>query len=203
MRRWSAFRPPPPRTRATTPTYRHTIHPALAGRESGPVCVRQPITDRAERIAFGWISVGLVRLVWSGLLALDSVGMSPEWDEEYLTVNEIAEHLKLNPQTLRNWIDQNRLPAVRIGRRVRVRRTDLDRILAEGATAAVTPSGSTVAPTDAVEELAEALERARRLLGRRSATRRDELAEGLQDLTDAVAKALHTLSDDAGQPASE
>ena len=129
--------------------------------------------------------------------------MSPEWDEEYLTVNEIAEHLKLNPQTLRNWIDQNRLPAVRIGRRVRVRRTDLDRILAEGATAAVKPSASTVAPSDAVDELAQALERARRLLGRRSATRRDELAEGLQDLTDAVAKALHTLSDDAGQPASE
>jgi excisionase family DNA binding protein len=54
------------------------------------------------------------------------------WDDEYLTVIEIAAHLKLNPQTVRNYIDQGRLPAVRIGRRVRVRRADVDRMLAEG-----------------------------------------------------------------------
>jgi hypothetical protein len=30
--------------------------------------------------------------------------MSPTWDDEYLTVKEIAAHLKLNEQTLRNWI---------------------------------------------------------------------------------------------------
>jgi hypothetical protein len=30
--------------------------------------------------------------------------MSTSWDDEYLTVKEIAEHLKLNQQTLRNWI---------------------------------------------------------------------------------------------------
>ena len=120
--------------------------------------------------------------------------MGASWDDEYLTVNEIAEHLKLSPQTLRNWIDQNRLPAVRIGRRVRVRRADLDRILAEGTTATAEPSSSSVAPTDAVDQLNQALERARRLLGRRSATRRVELADGLQDLTEAVATALDALS---------
>jgi len=42
--------------------------------------------------------------------------------------------LKLNQQTVRNWIDQGSLPAVRVGRRVRIRRSDLDRVLAEGAT---------------------------------------------------------------------
>jgi hypothetical protein len=31
--------------------------------------------------------------------------MSATWDDEYLTVKEIAEHLKLNQQTLRNWIE--------------------------------------------------------------------------------------------------
>jgi hypothetical protein len=30
--------------------------------------------------------------------------MASGWDDEYLTVIEIAEHLKLNPQTIRNWI---------------------------------------------------------------------------------------------------
>jgi excisionase family DNA binding protein len=37
-----------------------------------------------------------------------------------LTVDEIARILKLNPQTVRNWIDQGYLRAIRIGRRVRV-----------------------------------------------------------------------------------
>jgi len=54
-----------------------------------------------------------------------------------------------------------------------------------------------------LEQLGQALERARRLLGRRSATRRVELADGLQELTDAVAAALRTLADDSGQPESQ
>ena len=137
--------------------------------------------------------------------------MSATWDDEYLTVHEIAEHLKLNQQTVRNWIDQGRLPAVRIGRRVRVRRTDIDRMLAEGATVAVDPeasyagSGEPHEPeaSDARsgephEQLERALERARRLLGRRTAARRDELAVGLQELSDSVAAALESLSQESG-----
>ena len=50
-------------------------------------------------------------------------------DDEFLTVADIARILKLNQQTVRNWIDQGYLPALRVGRRVRVRRTDLDRLL--------------------------------------------------------------------------
>jgi excisionase family DNA binding protein len=129
--------------------------------------------------------------------------MSTSWDDEYLTVKEIAEHLKLNQQTLRNWIDAGSLPAVRIGRRVRVRRTDLDRILAQSTTAAPEPPPSPVAPHEALEPLAQALERSQRLLGRRSAARRAELAEGLQELTDAVATALQMLSDDSGAPTND
>jgi len=55
-------------------------------------------------------------------------------DDVFLTVAEVAELLKLNQQTVRNWIDQGSLPAVRVGRRVRIRRTDLERVLDEGAT---------------------------------------------------------------------
>jgi excisionase family DNA binding protein len=54
--------------------------------------------------------------------------------EEFLTVAEVAEMLKLNQQTVRNWIDQGSLPALRVGRRVRIRRSDLERKLEEGAT---------------------------------------------------------------------
>jgi excisionase family DNA binding protein len=56
----------------------------------------------------------------------------PDLDESYLTVAEVAEVLKLNQQTVRNWIDQGSMPALRVGRRVRIRRSDFERILAEG-----------------------------------------------------------------------
>ena len=115
------------------------------------------------------------------------------------TVSEIAEHLKLNQQTIRNWIDQGSLPAVRIGRRVRVRRTDIDRMLAEGATVATEPKASGVAPDNARERLEQALERARQLLGRGTAARRSELAAGLQELSDSVAAALQSLPRDSDQ----
>jgi excisionase family DNA binding protein len=55
-------------------------------------------------------------------------------EESFLTVAEVAELLKLNQQTVRNWIDQGSLPALRVGRRVRIRRSDLNRLLEEGYT---------------------------------------------------------------------
>jgi excisionase family DNA binding protein len=53
-------------------------------------------------------------------------------EESFLTVAEVAEMLKLNQQTVRNWIDQGSLPALRVGRRVRIKRSDLERVLEEG-----------------------------------------------------------------------
>ncbi len=55
--------------------------------------------------------------------------------ETYLTVAEVAAILKLNQQTIRNWIDAGQLPAVRVGqRRVRIKRSDFDRLLQRGYT---------------------------------------------------------------------
>ncbi len=56
-------------------------------------------------------------------------------DESYLTVAEVAQTLKLNQQTVRNWIDQGSLPALRVGRRVRIKRSDFERILDESYSA--------------------------------------------------------------------
>ena len=54
-----------------------------------------------------------------------------ESPDEFMTVAEVAAILKLNQQTVRNWIDKGSLPAVRIGRRVRIKRSDFDRVLEE------------------------------------------------------------------------
>lgn len=48
------------------------------------------------------------------------------------TVEEVASILKLNQQTIRNWIDLGILPAVRIGRCVRIKRPVLQDILENG-----------------------------------------------------------------------
>src|ERR1022692_2765481 len=86
--------------------------------------------------------------------------------DSFLTVAEVAELLKINPQTIRNWIDSGQLPGVRVGaRRVRVRQSDLDRFIEAGAT--VVPSADQESAdanqTEAVgselrEQLAAALE---------------------------------------------
>ena len=67
-----------------------------------------------------------------------------EPEESFLTVAEVAEMLKLNQQTVRNWIDQGSLPALRVGRRVRIKRSDFERVLAESYT-----SGGGSPPQDA------------------------------------------------------
>ena len=50
-------------------------------------------------------------------------------EETFLTVAEVAARLKLNQQTVRNWIDQGSLPALRVGRRVRIKQSDFDRVI--------------------------------------------------------------------------
>jgi excisionase family DNA binding protein len=56
--------------------------------------------------------------------------MNAESDnEQFLTVAEVAGLLKINQQTVRNWIDRGELAAVRAGRRVRIRRSALDEVL--------------------------------------------------------------------------
>ena len=57
-------------------------------------------------------------------------------EDEFLTVAQVAEILQLNQQTVRNWIDQGSLPAVRVGRRVRIRRSELEGIIEQSRTTA-------------------------------------------------------------------
>lgn len=72
-----------------------------------------------------------------------------ETEETYLTVAEVAETLKLNQQTVRNWIDQGSLPALRVGRRVRIKRSDFQRILEESYNAGTSaPARSTPSADD-------------------------------------------------------
>lgn len=49
--------------------------------------------------------------------------------EEYLTVSEAAEYLKMTAGGLRKWITAGDLPSYSHGRVTRIRRTDIDALL--------------------------------------------------------------------------
>jgi excisionase family DNA binding protein len=49
--------------------------------------------------------------------------------ERLLTVPQVAEEFQVTDQTIRNWIDSGALPAVRIGRAFRIKRSAVDELL--------------------------------------------------------------------------
>ena len=49
--------------------------------------------------------------------------------QQLLTVPQVAEEFQVTAQTIRNWIDQGVLPALRVGRAFRVRGEDVDALL--------------------------------------------------------------------------
>lgn len=108
-------------------------------------------------------------------IGLDRSEMGPSqlsMAETYLTVAEVAELLRLNPQTVRNWIDKAALPAVRLGaRRVRIKQSDLDRFIEAGETAA---PGTEPEPADEAPNEPELRER----LGAALDATRSALADG-------------------------
>jgi excisionase family DNA binding protein len=77
--------------------------------------------------------------------------------DELLTVAEVSAILKLNQQTVRNWIDSGFLPAIRIGRRVRIKRSDFEARLDASYTGKAQPTsdgvwGGEVPPPEVPDE---------------------------------------------------
>ena len=51
---------------------------------------------------------------------------------ELLVIKEVADILRMTPRTVRHLVDSGQIPAVRVGRSVRIRRADLEKILVPG-----------------------------------------------------------------------
>ena len=60
-----------------------------------------------------------------------------ETREQLLTIPEAATLLALTPATLRKWRAQRRLPVVKLGRAVRVRLADVERLVQVGLVKAI------------------------------------------------------------------
>src|ERR1022692_2924026 len=79
--------------------------------------------------------------------------------DELLTVQEVADQLRVNQQTVRNWITDGKLAAIRVGsRRVRIRRGDFDALLGKPRTGERRPE---VDPDGERAALGQALDQAR------------------------------------------
>jgi len=52
-------------------------------------------------------------------------------DNDILTVEEVAAYLRLQPQTIYKWAQEKRLPAAKLGKEWRFRKSILDRWLDE------------------------------------------------------------------------
>lgn len=46
---------------------------------------------------------------------------------EILTIDEVAEYLRLTPQTIYKWAQEKRIPAVKLGKEWRFRRSVIDK----------------------------------------------------------------------------
>jgi PTS system nitrogen regulatory IIA component len=61
--------------------------------------------------------------------------MSPASDNgrsvgnDILTLEEVASYLRLTPQTIYKWVQENRIPAVKLGKEWRFRKSIIDRWL--------------------------------------------------------------------------
>jgi excisionase family DNA binding protein len=53
--------------------------------------------------------------------------------DPWLTPEQVGEELQVHPATVRLWIRSGRLGATRVGRSWRVRRSEVDRVVASGA----------------------------------------------------------------------
>jgi excisionase family DNA binding protein len=58
-------------------------------------------------------------------------GTNPPHEHEILTLEEVALYLRLKPQTIYKWAQEKRIPAVKLGKEWRFRRSILDRWLDE------------------------------------------------------------------------
>jgi|SRR5215211_4879922 len=50
----------------------------------------------------------------------------------FLSVDEVADFLRVHPQTVRRWVHAGRLPAAKIGQQYRISVLELERFLSEG-----------------------------------------------------------------------
>jgi excisionase family DNA binding protein len=64
-------------------------------------------------------------------------------DETIYTIPEVAQYLKISKTKLYDWVQQGKIPHVKIGRNLRIRESDLKRFIEANTITVKTPDGYT------------------------------------------------------------
>ena len=117
-------------------------------------------------------------------------------EQEWLSVADVAGVLGLNEQTIRNMIDRGDLSAYHVGRRVRIRRSDLDEFVSrEPVMPRVTASEPAAERSPAELAARDRLTSASRSVGRAAKAKRNEpLQVALIEMADAARALADELS---------
>jgi len=62
---------------------------------------------------------------------IDETGTSEMLSNELMTIEEVAEYLRMKPQTIYRWAQDKRIPAAKLGKEWRFRRRIIDAWLDE------------------------------------------------------------------------
>lgn len=60
---------------------------------------------------------------------MNKLGGASQSDNEILTLEEVASYLRLKPQTIYKWAQEKRIPAAKLGKEWRFRKSVIDRWL--------------------------------------------------------------------------
>jgi excisionase family DNA binding protein len=116
-------------------------------------------------------------------------------EDRFLTVAEVADMLRVNQQSVRNWLDRGELSGVRVGkRRVRIRQSDLDAFIALGEMRSEPDASPDLFGPDR-EELAVSLDEVRTQLLARDDR---DLAEALRSVARAASRLATALERQRG-----
>ena len=68
--------------------------------------------------------------------------MADRDEDPLLPVSEVAKRFSVSDQTIYRWIDDGLLPVVKVRRLLRIRTSDVDRLLQDASRPAAPPTGS-------------------------------------------------------------
>ncbi len=53
-------------------------------------------------------------------------------EEKWVNLADVAEHLSVSQDTIRNWLKSGKLPTIRAGKQYKFRLSEVDRLLEDG-----------------------------------------------------------------------
>lgn len=62
---------------------------------------------------------------------MDNTNMEPK-EEKWVNLADVAEHLSVSQDTVRNWLKSGRLPTYKAGKQYKFRLSEVDKLLKNG-----------------------------------------------------------------------